>query len=615
MLSPNDVIQNRYQIVRFIGQGGVGAVYEALDLRLRNRVALKQLMLQGSHISKAFEREAQLLGNLRHPALPRVNDHFTDPQGLFLVMDYVPGDDLGVQIQQSGAGFPLTNCLNWSEQLLRVLEYLHNQHPPVLHRDIKPYNIKISPEGQVMLLDFGLAKGAIATQSLTNSRSVHGYTLQYSPLEQIQGTGTDPRSDLYALAATLYHLLTRQPPADALTRAAAVLSGKADPLVEPRSLNPAIPSHINTVLINTLSPNCDQRPASAKAMREMLHNAPIPISAGATTILHSPTIAFAPRKTASVNQSQRRPYLWVGSVLLLLIALAGGWWLINGVQGSNVAQTTATVATGSAATFNATATNDVVAVVGQISSTPTSVATTEPTATTQSTNEPTQTIQPTDRPTATTIPASATPRPDAVVTIASLNMREGPSTDYNLLGTYPQGTSLRILGKNSDASWLRVEAPDRTIGWMFAANLDLGRTLDGIDVAAAPAKPTAVPQPTTAPNPTNVAIQSSTWIGAVSWKKPDGGIEPLDSAVFIRVRGATIEYIEFDAPLPDCGEPQKVSWSNVPITNNSFARNGYPGWNLMSISGRFSGNTASGDAFYDVGNLCSFFLVWSASKQ
>ena len=120
--------------------------------------------------------------------------------------------------------------MTWGDQLLDALDYLHTQEPQIVHRDIKPQNLKLTSRGQIILLDFGLAKGQTAGVSVVTTASIFGYTPNYAPLEQIQGFGTDARSDIYALSATLYHLMTGVKPPDALTRAAALVNGEKDPL-------------------------------------------------------------------------------------------------------------------------------------------------------------------------------------------------------------------------------------------------------------------------------------------------------------------------------------------------------------------------------------------------
>src|SRR5947209_15652206 len=245
MLAPGTVLQNRYRVERQIGEGGMGAVYVATDERFGSTVALKETFFEDPGLRKAFEREARLLNHLRHPALPRVSDHFTEGPGQFLVMEYIAGEDLSEMLKERGGGFPVSQVLAWADQLLDALEYLHTQRPPVIHRDIKPQNLKLTPRGEVILLDFGLSKtSAVGLTKATTSVSVLGYTPQYAPFEQINGSGTDVRSDLYSLAATLYHLFTGVPPTDALTRAQSVMNGQADPLPAANELNPAVSADV-----------------------------------------------------------------------------------------------------------------------------------------------------------------------------------------------------------------------------------------------------------------------------------------------------------------------------------------------------------------------------------
>src|SRR5881227_1246925 len=230
MLSEGITLQGRYRILRQLGQGGMGAVYEAVDERLDTTVALKETFFAEEKLRKQFEREARLLARLHHPALPRVSDHFSESDGQFLVMQFIPGDDLSEMMTRRRGPFPVDQVLTWADQLLDALDYLHTQDPQIIHRDIKPQNLKLTARGQIVLLDFGLAKGSVGPlTAITTSASIFGYTPNYAPLEQIQGKGTDPRSDIYALGATLYHLVTNIKPPDALTRAGAVVNGLPDP--------------------------------------------------------------------------------------------------------------------------------------------------------------------------------------------------------------------------------------------------------------------------------------------------------------------------------------------------------------------------------------------------
>jgi hypothetical protein len=268
MLTPETVLQGRYRIVRQLGQGGMGAVYEAIDQRLDTTVALKETLFHDERLRKQFEREARLLARLHHPALPRVSDHFSEADGQFLVMQFIPGDDLSEMMTRKRGPFPVNQVLTWADQLLDALDYLHTQDPQIVHRDIKPQNLKLTSRGQIILLDFGLAKGQAGEISrVTTAASIFGYTPNYAPLEQIQGLGTDPRSDLYSLAATLYHLMTGVKPPDALTRAAALVNGQSDPLLKASKANAVVSPDVDDVLAKAMAQNREQRYATAADMR------------------------------------------------------------------------------------------------------------------------------------------------------------------------------------------------------------------------------------------------------------------------------------------------------------------------------------------------------------
>ena len=271
MIETGRLLQDRYRIDRQIGQGGMGAVYVATDERFGSVVAIKETLCMDDNYRKAIEREARLLNSLKHNALPKVTDHFLESNGQFLVMEYIPGEDLCCILEERGEPFEVVQVLEWADQLLEALEFLHSQENPVIHRDIKPQNLKVTPKGQIILLDFGLAKGNVTgAGNQTNSKSIFGYSRNYASLEQIQGTGTDPRSDLYSLAATIYHLMTNVPPEDALTRAMSVLTQKPDPLVPANQIRSEIPAGVAAIIHKALDLDAAQRPATAAEMRQML---------------------------------------------------------------------------------------------------------------------------------------------------------------------------------------------------------------------------------------------------------------------------------------------------------------------------------------------------------
>src|SRR5215218_5019330 len=293
MIEPGTLLQNRYRVNRQIGLGGMGAVYVATDERFNSTVAIKQtFFFDDPSLRKAFEREAVLLNHLRHQALPRVSDHFVEEEGQFLVMEYIEGADLGELLKARGGWFPLTDVLGWADELLDALEYLHAQEPPVVHRDIKPQNIKRTKQGRMVLLDFGLAKGNPSRAGQTATGSVLGYSPTYAPLEQVQGTGTDACSDIYSLGATLYHLLTGEAPEDALTRAAAVVNGEPDPLRPAHVVQPHVPVAVSRVVRRAMALKSSLRPKSAAEMRELLRQA-----AGAA----APTAPLTPAFTRDQN--------------------------------------------------------------------------------------------------------------------------------------------------------------------------------------------------------------------------------------------------------------------------------------------------------------------------
>lgn len=329
MLSPNHQLNNRYIITRTIGKGGMGAVYEAIDIRLGNQVAVKQTLSDPSQTDIAFENEARLLAHLRHPALPVVSDFFTDNGSQFLVMQYFPGDDLATLQVQRSRPFAVLDVMRWADTLLDALEYLHSQKPPVIHRDIKPHNLKLDNRGDIVLLDFGIAKSGSTTTQLGGK--LQNYTLPYAPLEQIQQQETTPSSDIYALGATLYELLTRAVPPSALDRVAAQFNSQPDPLLPVNAINPVIPVGIAHGISRALALQAQDRFQSAGELRDVfkqvliqngLHNIPkhknhqvaantTPnqpfINTGATTVLNSSQAqsvqSSAPRISSQATQS------------------------------------------------------------------------------------------------------------------------------------------------------------------------------------------------------------------------------------------------------------------------------------------------------------------------
>jgi len=286
LLEPGTVLRGRYRINAVVGQGGMGAVYRADDLRLEGRIcAIKEVRPDPDATPEAlaqsreqFRREASTLARLDHPNLPKVSDTFAEGPREYLVMDFVSGQDLRQVVednQRRGTFIEERRVLQWAEQLCSALEYLHSQDPQVLHRDIKPANIKLTPGGLIKLVDFGLVK-LLATDEARTVTVLQGRgTVAYTPLEQYGGdTGhTDVRSDIYSLGATLYHLLTNRPPEDAKQR---FLNPNA--LIPPRTINPYISPAMERAILTAIAMHPDLRPPNIAAFREMFHTGSLPTS-------------------------------------------------------------------------------------------------------------------------------------------------------------------------------------------------------------------------------------------------------------------------------------------------------------------------------------------------
>lgn len=322
ILEPGKTLRGRYRIQELVGQGGMGAVYRADDLRLSGRVcAVKEVLpaLSESSVSKEeleqlteqFRIEASTLARLDHPNLPKVSDYFSIGGREYLVMDFVEGKDLQeilLETQRRGELLRESQVLAWATQLLDALEYMHSQEPPVVHRDIKPSNIKVTPRGAIKLVDFGLVKVLQSNDSRTVTVVQGRGTVAYTPLEQYgSDTGsTDHRSDIYAMGATFYHLLCGQPPADAKQRF--LRPGLLTPM---RQLNPNVSPRVERAIFRALSMHPNERPGSAREFRDML--------------LGSDLRAYPPTPSTLLPSINKNAQGW-GAVLKeygLLLGLAG----------------------------------------------------------------------------------------------------------------------------------------------------------------------------------------------------------------------------------------------------------------------------------------------------
>lgn len=358
-LEAGSILNDRYRIDDQLGKGGMGAVYLAYDQTLQIKVAVKENLNLNPESERQFKREASLLAGLRHPNLPRVTDHFILEGRQYLVMDFIEGEDLHARAQRQPP--TVEEVLTWADAVADALSHLHSRQPPIIHRDIKPANIKLQPDGTVVLVDFGLAKVFDHQQTSTGAR---GLTPGYSPPEQYGSGRTDARSDQYALAATIYALLTGQAPVDSIER----MMGEAD-LRPPTKLNPSIPDAINQTLSTALSISKDDRFPNIRAFNQALQG-----EAAVETVLGRP-----PELTqrAEADQGGRPTWLWLalgaaGLAAVVLIGAGAVFALAGGVPGLGSG---AEAATATATQFGA---------VDQATPTasPTELPTREPTSTT-----------------------------------------------------------------------------------------------------------------------------------------------------------------------------------------------------------------------------------------
>jgi serine/threonine protein kinase len=410
-LTPGQILQNRYRIISLLGQGGMGAVYRAWDTRLSVPVAIKEMVPQPgldsqtlAQLRQQFQREAMVLARLIHPNLVRVTDFFEEGGNAYLVMDFVEGQSLADLIAARGP-LPEAQVLDWARQLLDALAYCHSQG--VIHRDIKPQNIIIRPDGRPVLVDFGLVKLWDPRDPRTKTAMRGMGTPEYAPPEQYEMAAghTDPRSDIYSLGATLYHALTGQAPPTATLR-------MADPeqFRPPRTMNPRINPRTEQAVLKAMELNRGLRwPNAAEMARAM----GLPVPAWQPTPREMPVsptagIPQAPVAVAVRPVLARRipAWTWVlgGMVaLFLFIALIGAGLLGYGGGGRKI-PTPAIVATAVATSLTSTSTP----VVPSPTPTPTATPTPKPTATPYPSSTPTPTLTPTatyrPRPTATPTP-------------------------------------------------------------------------------------------------------------------------------------------------------------------------------------------------------------------
>ncbi len=457
-LKAGTILNNRYRIVQLMGRGGFGAVYRAWDQTLNRPCALKENQEVSAQGVRQFSQEAILLANLNHPCLPRVTDHFSLPgQGQYLVMDFVEGEDLRVKLERTFEPLTEKEVLPWIIQICDALAYLHSQTQPVIHRDIKPSNIRITPQGRAMLVDFGIAK--VFDPLMPTSTAAKAVTAGYSPPEQYGQGKTDARSDIYALGATLYTLLTGVRLPDSVD----VLTGVAPPLSPARAVNPKISAGLSAAIDKAMELDRNLRYPDVVEFRSDLIKA----------LEHKP----GPK---SLHLS--RPVWIIGAIVIVMIT-----WIILGracEPGRPIAIDIGTLGVAPVETAEYLQTASPWAVgTGQ---TPRPFITIDLTKTAQASTQAVSSPE-----------ESATPIPTEAFLI---NVREGPGTMYPIVSELRNETKFDVIGRNLEGDWLYIRLDSSREGWVFGDVLRYytlyGGNINDLPIQKAPSTPPKAPTDT-----------------------------------------------------------------------------------------------------------------------
>jgi WD40 repeat protein len=501
-LQVGTVLYNRYEILDIIAQGGMGAIYRANDQSLGVQVAVKENLFTSEESIRQFRREATILAGLRHSNLPRVTDHFVIPgRGQYLVMDFIEGEDLRSRLTRQEL-FSEQEVVNIGTAICDALTYLHNRQPTIVHRDIKPGNIKITPGGQIYLVDFGLAKMSQPGQATTTG--AQALTPGYASPEQY-GQGTDTRSDIYSLGATLYAALTNKVPEDALARAMGTIE-----LTPIQKHLPTISGALAAVLEKAMRVSPAERYQTAEELKQALVNSNSEARRRAATMQSAAAYAQGSQNGSQISAAQplaqhakRRSTLPLILGGMGLLAVAAVVIVIFAGGGKTPAQTSATPT--SVPEFTRTP----VTVTIQASDTP------------QATNTPIP-LQPTDTPTRTMEPTitltptvQSTPRGGGLGQIAFVSDRSGTAQIYlvNSDGTgriqitnFPDGACQP--GWSPDGQRLVIVSPCKSKEEMYNGTGLLLINLDGSGITPLASMPGGDFDPAWSPDGKLIAFSS-----------------------------------------------------------------------------------------------------------
>lgn len=329
LLHTGEMLHDRYRIKKVLGKGGFGATYLVNDLTVNGkRRALKEIPEQ-----LFDEHEADILSQMSHPAIPDITDRFVENGMVYLVLEFGGDHTLRSECKQLGGRLPMQMVISVMRQLCDALEYIHSRDPPVIHRDLKPDNILLDDDGRIMLIDFGIAKKAdpVATTRVVARAVSHGF----SPPEQILGTGTDERSDIFSFGATLYYLLTGEAPVASHER----MTGRG--IVPPSRFVAGLPPGLEDLLLSSLSLNPNQRPGKIEGLKQMIRSLDGLVSIETQHV--SRTVRFDPTegRLASIHPGipvrgvkigrgpENRSRIRIVTIILALVLIAGAAGLVG----------------------------------------------------------------------------------------------------------------------------------------------------------------------------------------------------------------------------------------------------------------------------------------------
>jgi eukaryotic-like serine/threonine-protein kinase len=489
----------RYQILEELGRGGMATVYKAHDPHFKREVAVKVLPSQLTHdpmFRIRFEREAQTIATLEHPAIVPVYDFGEEDERPYLVMRYMVGGSLSERLQ---AG-PLTTeqAIHILSKLAPALDYAHQNG--IIHRDLKPGNILFDAQDNPYLADFGIAKLVESTQTLTGS-AIIGTPAYISPEQAKGGQAIDGRADIYSLGVILFEMLTGQAPYQADTPVQIIMQHILEPVPMILEVKKDLPIHMQTVIDKAMAKETGHRYATASEMALALTQhtstaaappvATIPMAANPASPLSTATLP-PPPSPANATSEQSKWLLWGGGLFFILLLLGGLWWAF-GSDGRTVESRTDDL--------------PVVAVVETETATATAVSTPTATHTPTPSASPSPTATATATATATHEAAAGQEEPFLLeVTLSSVNLRQGPGINYPTAGTLSRGEQVEIIARSQHGDWYLVALSDESTAWISARVTQPATPFDSEQIplaATIPAPPTATPTNTPPPTATH----------------------------------------------------------------------------------------------------------------